>query len=123
MKYLLIIITLILTACTTPQCEDPVQCLIAEDNGQSTSFMLVDTIVPGNYYYLSLKSEEQGILNMQFTSTGTIVYPDSLSCHIYYLFVTDTNKVSTVHKRIVDFYNGVDTNFIYYCSGEVTPCN
>ena len=123
MKYLLILVTLILTACTAPQCEDPLPCLIAETNGQSTSFMLVGTMTSGNYYYLSFQNEDQGILNLGFSSTGTSVYPDSMPCQLYYLFVTDTNKISTVHKYIVDFYNGVDTNFIYYCTGEVAPCN
>lgn len=111
---------ILLFGCISCQVECPETCLTTEIN-QTTTFEIAEDVDPDLYYYLSIKNEDQGIINVQFPANGKIEYPYELDCQMCYLFVFNTNNSLTVHNSIQNFYAEIDTSMVYFC-GDLVGC-
>ena len=77
MKIILTILAVFILSCH-PDC--PEHCL-AVSTKQNTMFKLYEPQKPGYYYYLSLRSEAQGVVTQKLPSWNTITMPGKIDCH------------------------------------------
>lgn len=119
MKAFIFFCLVLFSACSV---DCPVDCLESSVEETYTKFTLPYTPNPGEYYYLSLQLEGQGIINLGFPASGVLYYSGDLNCEVYDFFVLNTQSTSMVSKTIEDFYNGVQGDAVIDHCKDVVPC-